>query len=79
MVLASPDGVVGEASGSVEGRILEEPRGSAGFGYDPLFFHPPSGKAFAELQGEEKNQVSHRARALAALRPLLIRTFSEPA
>ena len=62
-----------EVEGAVEGEILGEPRGQDGFGYDPLFFYPPLGKTFAELTRDEKNQVSHRARALEALRQELTR------
>jgi len=53
--------------GTVEGRILEEPCGANGFGYDPLFFHPPFGCTFGEASGEQKLTVSHRGRALAAM------------
>lgn len=49
--------------GQAEGRILHAPRGSGGFGYDPLFFFPPLGKTFAELAPEEKAAVSHRGEA----------------
>lgn len=49
------------------GEILREPRGSGGFGYDPLFFVTESGRTGAELAPEEKNRVSHRGRALAQL------------
>lgn len=49
------------------GEILREPRGSGGFGYDPLFLVPEFGRTGAELQPEEKNRVSHRGRALAQL------------
>lgn len=55
------------AQGFWEGRILEAPRGAAGFGYDPLFFVPAFGCSAAELAPETKNRVSHRARAVAAL------------
>lgn len=55
------------ANGDVEGRILTEERGSDGFGYDPLFFYPPAGKSFAEMDMNEKNAVSHRGRALENL------------
>ena len=51
------------AEGSCPGVLLEEERGNGGFGYDPLFLYEPLGKTFAELTEEEKNQVSHRARA----------------
>ena len=53
------------AEGRVEGEILDRPRGDGGFGYDPLFFEPTLGKTLAEVSSEEKNTVSHRARALA--------------
>jgi XTP/dITP diphosphohydrolase len=51
----------------VDGRILEEPRGDGGFGYDPVFFYEPTGKTFAELSADEKNQYSHRGRAFRKL------------
>lgn len=54
-------------TGTWEGRILHEPRGPHGFGYDPLFYVPTHGCASAELAPEVKNQVSHRAQALHAL------------
>jgi XTP/dITP diphosphohydrolase len=66
-VLVWPDGSSIEAEGSCEGVILDAPRGSGGFGYDPLFFSPVHGKTFAELPAEAKNATSHRARALARL------------
>jgi XTP/dITP diphosphohydrolase len=53
--------------GSVEGRILDGPRGTGGFGYDPLFFHEPFGCTFGEAAIERKMTVSHRAQALAAM------------
>ena len=56
------------AEGYVYGRIIDAPRGSNGFGYDPVFFHPPSGKTFAELDAEIKNAISHRYMALSYLR-----------
>lgn len=58
--------------GEVEGEILREKRGAGGFGYDPLFFYPPLGKAFAELPVGEKNRFSHRARALAQVRDFIL-------
>ena len=53
--------------GTVEGELLETPRGSLGFGYDPIFVYPPLGKTFAELTPEVKFSVSHRGNALRAL------------
>ena len=60
MTLSTFDGVV-------EGTILRELRGKNGFGYDPIFFHPPSGRAFGELSREEKERVSHRGQAIGKL------------
>ncbi len=53
--------------GDCSGRILEEPRGTSGFGYDPYFFSDELGKTFGEATDEEKDSVSHRGRALRAL------------
>ncbi len=61
------NGDVLQARGEVEGRILREPRGDAGFGYDPLFYLPERDKTYAELTAEEKNSMSHRGRALEKL------------
>ena len=55
-------------TGKVEGRIARDPRGTGGFGYDPLFVVPEHGKTFAELPAEVKNSMSHRARALEQVR-----------
>ncbi len=55
------------AEGKVEGQILEQETGTGGFGYDPLFFCPELGKAFARASTEEKASVSHRGRALRSL------------
>lgn len=54
--------------GKCEGRILTTPRGSNGFGYDPLFYYPELKKSFAEIEMTLKNQISHRGRALAELK-----------
>jgi XTP/dITP diphosphohydrolase len=67
LALALPGELLLQVEGRVEGRIVAEPRGQNGFGYDPVFFYPPQGCTFAELEPEEKNRVSHRARALQAL------------
>ncbi len=55
------------AHGTVEGIILEAPRGTGGFGYDPLFYLPELGRTMAEISLEEKNQLSHRGHAMRAL------------
>jgi XTP/dITP diphosphohydrolase len=53
--------------GVVEGFVAEAPRGGGGFGYDPVFFHPPTGGTFAELTRAEKQRFSHRGQAIASL------------
>ena len=58
--------------GKVEGRLLEEPHGANGFGYDPLFFYPPFGCTFGEAPLEKKMEVSHRARALRTMQEWLV-------
>jgi XTP/dITP diphosphohydrolase len=59
------------ARGEVKGIIGHEPRGSNGFGYDPLFIVPELGKSFAELDASEKNALSHRANALKVLKNMI--------
>jgi XTP/dITP diphosphohydrolase len=63
------------AEGTCEGMILEAPRGTGGFGYDPLFFAPELGMTFAEAGIGPKNHLSHRARAMRAMRPQLLDYF----
>jgi XTP/dITP diphosphohydrolase len=58
-------------SGRVDGEILQEPRGSGGFGYDPVFYFPKLEKTFAELSAEEKNQHSHRGKAFRRMMEVL--------
>ena len=71
-LVAARDGeVVQIADGSVEGVILEAPRGTGGFGYDPLFYLPGLHKTMAEIDLETKLSISHRGRAIAALLPKL--------
>jgi XTP/dITP diphosphohydrolase len=62
---------VAVVSEKVDGEILDAPRGSDGFGYDPVFFFPPLGKSFAELRAEEKSQHSHRGKAFRRLLEVL--------
>lgn len=63
-----PDGEVITTQGIIEGRIGYEPKGEHGFGYDPIFYLPEYGVTSAELTEEEKNTISHRGRALQAMR-----------
>jgi XTP/dITP diphosphohydrolase len=72
VALADPHGRVRFAEGICPGEIIPQERGSNGFGYDPIFLIPELGLTMAELNMEEKNHISHRARAIQALRPDLI-------
>lgn len=67
ITVLTPDGRKLVARGECSGVILTEPHGENGFGYDPVFFVPERGCTFAELPAEEKNRISHRARALTLL------------
>jgi XTP/dITP diphosphohydrolase len=68
VLVAARDGVaLHTAEGAVEGLILEAPRGTGGFGYDPLFYLPELGLTMAEIDLETKHTLSHRGRAIAAL------------
>jgi XTP/dITP diphosphohydrolase len=67
LALARRGRTVATFEGVVEGRILREPRGKNGFGYDPVFFHPPSGCTTAQLTTAEKQRISHRGKAIEAL------------
>jgi XTP/dITP diphosphohydrolase len=71
IAIAAPGGAERLAEGTVEGVIAEAPRGSGGFGYDPVFFYPPLGRTLAELTEREKARVGHRGLAVAAARRLL--------
>jgi len=71
LAVAIPGQETRTVSGSCEGRILEERRGTNGFGYDPVFYVPEKGVAMAELSADEKNSISHRANALKKLDVIL--------
>lgn len=77
MALARDGRILDIVRGIVHGTIAEEARGSAGFGYDPIFYYHPLRKTFAELAPEEKNAVSHRGRAIAAMKLRLLRFLPE--
>lgn len=72
IALVYPNGRTVVAQGKTYGKILDAPKGSNGFGYDPLFYSDDLGKSFGVASDEEKNQVSHRARALNELKQKLI-------
>jgi XTP/dITP diphosphohydrolase len=67
VALARAGRVLTTVRGIAQGEILAHPRGDQGFGYDPLFFYPPLGRTFAELNPKEKIAVSHRGKALRGL------------
>jgi XTP/dITP diphosphohydrolase len=73
LAVASEGRVIFEARGTVEGSIAPEPRGSHGFGYDPIFFYPPEGRTLAEVGDDIKRAVSHRGAAFRQLRAFLVR------
>jgi len=72
LALARNGEVLGVFEGTVEGQITQQPRGSHGFGYDPIFVPKGFERTFGELGPAEKNQLSHRARALEKLRTFLV-------
>jgi XTP/dITP diphosphohydrolase len=75
LALADENGrIILTASGTVEGSILNQPRGGGGFGYDPLFLVNALGKTTGELPAQEKHRISHRGQALRRLRGLMERT-----
>ena len=69
--IALPSNGVQVATGELRGLIAEKPAGSKGFGYDPVFFLPKLGKTLAELPAEEKNRISHRAKAFLQAKELI--------
>ena len=72
LCLASPEEILIETQGTLEGFIAEKEVGENGFGYDPIFFVPHLKKTVAQLTTEEKNAISHRGNAIRKLKPLLI-------
>ena len=71
VAIADPRGPIRFAAGACEGRIALAPRGTRGFGYDPIFEIASLGRTFAELESDIKNRVSHRANAMAGARVIL--------
>ncbi len=71
VAIATPDGIVHFAEGVCPGEIIPEERGTHGFGYDPIFLLPDRGQTMAEIPPAEKNQISHRGRALRAAIPII--------
>lgn len=77
IVIVTPAGATYRCEGVCSGIIIDEPRGTGGFGYDPVFFIPEIGKTMAELSPGEKNRLSHRGRAGQSARPVLMRLLAE--
>lgn len=77
VVVTTPSGDAYFAEGKCSGEIIPEERGGHGFGYDPIFFIPEMGRTMAELEMEEKNELSHRARAIKAIRPVLTKLLTD--
>ncbi len=74
IAICSPDGREATAEGEVHGLLLEAPSaGTGGFGYDPLFYYPPLDATFADIPAAAKHAVSHRGRAMARAREMLLR------
>ncbi len=71
VAIAAPDQDVKIVTGECEGEIIPEERGESGFGYDPIFLFPDLGRTMAELGLEDKNRLSHRARAVLNCIPIL--------
>jgi XTP/dITP diphosphohydrolase len=78
VAIARPEGPVEFTEGILPGEITTEGRGGHGFGYDPIFLITPLGRTLAELTLEEKNRMSHRARAVLAARPILAKISASP-
>ena len=70
-----PDGTVIHTEGFMEGQIAEKPAGTEGFGYDPILYIPDLGVTSAELTLEQKNQISHRGKALCAMKEELFKRY----
>jgi XTP/dITP diphosphohydrolase len=77
VAVALPSGEVHLATGRCEGEIIPEEFGTNGFGYDPIFFIPELGRTMAELEMDEKNRLSHRARAVLNAIPFLNKIFGK--
>jgi len=77
VALVAPNGVIRQTSGTLKGRIALRPHGQNGFGYDSIFVPESEERTFAQMSEEEKNTISHRAHAIADMRPYLLALQSE--
>ena len=76
ITIAMPDGYEKTVTGTCEGLITNDIRGSAGFGYDPVFYYVPYAKTFGETTDEEKNAVSHRSAAVSLIKEELLKLLN---
>ena len=76
LALADGERVLASSTGVIQGRIIDQPRGENGFGYDPHFLVPELGVTTAQMPPEQKNRISHRGQALRALEPSLARLLA---
>jgi XTP/dITP diphosphohydrolase len=72
LAVAVPKGATRTVEGRLDGYITDRPRGEEGFGYDPVFLVPEAGQTLAEMGATKKNSISHRFKALQAMRPILL-------
>ena len=79
LCLASPEKILIETEGMLQGLITDREIGENGFGYDPIFFVPHLNKTVAQLTNEEKNAISHRGNAIRKLKPMLYELLIKPA
>lgn len=80
IALARPDGkIMCHGAGICPGEILDKPQGEGGFGYDPVFYVPEVGLSFAQMTKDQKQQISHRGRAISALLPQIAKLELNPA
>ena len=77
LCMASPEKILLETQGTLEGFIMDREIGTNGFGYDPIFYVPDLKKTVAQLSAEEKNSISHRGAAIRKLKPLLNQLLRE--
>ncbi len=77
VALVAPNGLIRQTGGTLEGRIALRPHGQNGFGYDAIFVPEGKERTFAQMSAEEKNTISHRAHAIADMRPYLLALQSE--
>jgi XTP/dITP diphosphohydrolase len=79
VAVATPDGRIFQRTGWCRGIVADAPAGNGGFGYDPIFYYPDLGKTMAQMEAAEKDEISHRGRAIRKTLPLLHQLLAEAA